>query len=331
MKRSCRSLFVLLGLCLPVLCVMAQDAAEPPPSKAAKAKTTKPKSAPKSSSKTANLKIGIITEIDAENSTLALNEKTTTNTYTLTDKTRYLKNRREAELEAFKAGEQAVVKLRKVRNKDEYVVQSVADPASWDWLEVIRTKPTQANITAIEDTTLDVTIGAQMLPFTFTISDKTHWSKNGKDALPTDFKAGDAVTILPRGLPSGNIMAVVVADSAQEAARTKERHARSVYGQITELNKETWRIVVALNPQDTREFTYSPKTLVTLSSRPVTVGTLKIGQKIRASLKQLEDNLPEAYRITIESKKAVAAKTSAKTPPASDSGKTLKGIVPNKK
>lgn len=320
--------FALLCLCLPVLPLRAQDAPAPTtPSKTAKpkVKATPPKTTAKS--KTANLKIGTLTEIDADNSTVSLNEKTATNTYTLTEKTRFRKNQREVELSAFKVGEQAVIKLRKVRGKEEYVAQEMHDSQSWEWMDAIRHKPTQATITAIEDTTLQVTIGTNAIPFEFTVSDKTHWSKGGKDALPTDFKTGETVTIVPRGLPSGNVMASIVADSVQEATRTKERHARSVAGQITALDGGKWRIVLATNAQDSREFAYSPKTLVSMSSRPVTVAALKVGQKIRASLKQTDDDLPEAYRITIETKKTAAVKT----PSAAASRTDLKGVSPIKK
>ncbi|GEM_PF-7111071 len=330
MKRPCWSLFALL-LCLPVLPSLAQEEppTQPPPSTAkAKPKITPLKKTTKS--KTANLKIGLIMAIDAENSTLSLNEKTATNTYTLTERTRYRKNKADAELEAFKVGEQITLKLRKVRNKDEYVVQELHDATSWEQIDAIRRKQMQVTIRKIEDSELAVTFGSEKEPFVYITSDKTHWSRAGKDASPEDFKVGEVVTIVPRSLPSGNVMAAIVADSAQEATRTKERHARSVTGQIAALDGSKWQIVLALNPQETREFTYSPKTLVKLGSRPMTVAALKVGQRIRASLKQVDEQLPEAYRITIEAKKTAAAKTKSQ-PDLSEKGKTLKGIVPDKK
>jgi hypothetical protein len=331
MKRPCWSLFALL-LCLPVLPSVAQDeppAQTSPPTTKAKPKTTTPKKTTKS--KTANVKVGVITKIDAENSEISINEKTATNTYTLTEKTRYRKNKADVELEAFKVGEQITLKLRKVRNKDEYVVQELHDATSWDQISGIRSQPMQVTIRKIEVGELAVTFGAEKEPFVYVTSDKTHWSKAGKDAEPKDFKVGEVVTVVPRSLPSGNVMAAIVADSAKEATRTKERHARSVAGQIASLDGNKWQIVLALSPQDTREFSYSPKTLVKLGSRPMTVAALKVGQKIRASLKQVDEELPEAYRITIEAKKtATTAKTKSKTA-LGETGKTLKSVVPNKK
>lgn len=330
MKHPCWSLFALL-LCLPALPAFAQD--EPPnqppsPTAKAKPKTTPPKKTAKS--KTANLKIGLITAIDAENSTISLNEKTATNTYTLTERTRYRKNKAAVELEAFKVGEQATLKLRKVRNKDEYVVQELHDAASWEQIDAIRHKQMQVTIRKIEEGELAVTFGSEKEPFVYVVSGKTHWSRAGKDASPENFKVGETVTVVPRSLPSGNVMAAIVADSMQEATRTKERHARSVTGQITSLDSKEWHVVLSLSPQETREFTYSPQTLVKLGSRPMTVAALKIGQRIRASLKQVDEKLPEAYRITIEAKKTTLLKPKPKAN-LSETGKTLKEIAPSKK
>ena len=329
MKHTCWSLFTLL-LCLPTLSSLAQD--EPPTPTPTTTKSTPKTTTPKKSakSKTANLKIGLITAIDAANSTLTLNEKTATNTYTLTEKTRYRKNKKAVELEAFKVGEQATLKLRKVRNKDEYVVQEIADATSWEQLDAIRHKQMQVTLRKIEDGELAVTFGSEKEPFVYVTSEKTHWSRAGKDASPENFKVGEVVTIVPRSLPSGNVMAAIVADSMQEATRTKERHARSVTGQITALDGNKWHIVLALNPQEIREFTYSPKTLVKLGSRSMTVAALKIGQRIRASLKQIAEELPEAYRITIEAKKTTLIKPKSKAD-LSEKGKMLKEVVPDKK
>ena len=316
MRRPCRNVFALLLLCLPIMPTLAQDAATTPPP----AKITKPKSktaTPKKTttkSKSANIKVGVITAIDAENSTISLQEKSATNNYTLTEKTRYRKAKAEVELAAFKVGEQVTLKLRKVRGKDEYTVQELLDPVSGEQMEAIRKKQMQATIQKIEDGELSVTFANETEPFTYTTSDKTLWSKAGKDVEQSEFKPGDVVTVAPRSLPSGNVMAAIVADTAQDATRTKERHARTVTGQISLLDASKSHVILILNPQDTREFTYAPTTLVMLGSRTVPVTALKIGQRIRATLKQSDDALPEASRITIETKKTKTA--GAKKSPA---------------
>lgn len=280
----------LLLLCL-LPCSMLAQTEKPPTS-----------SRPSSSTSTAkNVKNGTITAMDEESITLrAANAATTP--YVLTEKTRYRKNRLDCELTDFKTGEAVVIKLRKVRNKDEYVVQEVNDKVSWDWISDLRKKTVQAVIKEIEETRLYVTVGKEAVPMEYTTSAKTRWAKGNKDASPEDFKPGEKVTIVPRGLPSGNVMATIVSDSEQGAALTKERYTRSVSGTIQMLDAAMKKITVLTPLKDTRLFAYTDQTEVRVLSKKVPLSTLRVGQKIAASLKKEEDTEETAYRINIDSK-----------------------------
>ena len=52
--------------------------------------------------------------------------------------------------------------------------------------------------------------GADKAGIEYRVTDKTNWSKGGKPAAASDFKAGDRAFVVPRLLPSGGVMALLV-------------------------------------------------------------------------------------------------------------------------
>src|SRR5262249_54423437 len=154
----------------------------------------------------------------------------------LSDKLRCFKAKHPAQPTDFKAGDPAVAHLRRSRADGSLTVIELTDPPSWDWLTALRRETTSAVITAMDEETLTATVRGDALPVTYTRSEKTRWSKAGKAAGPGDFKAGETIVIVPRSLPSGAIMARIVADNPTAAAIEKERSARSVHGTIRALD-----------------------------------------------------------------------------------------------
>ena len=162
------------------------------------------------------MKSGVLMSLNVEDGTIQIKDKLgKTTDYALTEKTRFLKAKQEAEAGAFKPGEAVVVHIRKARDGGDAQATEVADKASWAWLDDVKRNMTEAVITSLEDEELAVTVGAEKIPLAYKVSDKTTWSRNGKPATAADFKAGDKVCIIPRSLPSGAIMARAVSDTPQ--------------------------------------------------------------------------------------------------------------------
>lgn len=269
-----------------------------------------------------NVRTGVIAAIDAESVTLRPASGATMS-YVLTEKTVFRKNRMECAASEFRPGDEVVIKLRKVRGKEEYVVQEVNDPTSWSWISDLRKKAVQATITGIAEDSLSVTIGPDATPATYTTSDKTRWSRGNQEATAEDFKPGDLVTIVPRALPGGNIMASIVADSNAGAALTKERYARSVNGTLQAIDAPARKMTVITPLKDVRVFAYNELTEVRIGSKKVPLSSLRVGQKVRVNLKKEEGAGETAYRITIESRVA----TTGRRPGATDAGSEKAGVM----
>lgn len=269
-----------------------------------------------------NVRTGVIAAMDTESITLRSASGATT-PYVLTEKTVFRKNRAECAASEFHPGDDVVIKLRKVRGKEEYVVQEVNDPISWNWVSDLRKKTVQATITGIAEDSLSVTIGPDAVPATYTTSDKTRWSRGNREATSEDFKPGDRVTIVPRALPGGNIMASIVADSDAGAALTKERYARSVNGTLQAIDAPARKMTVITPLKDVRVFAYNELTEVRIGSKKVPLAALRVGQKVRVSLKKEEGTEETAYRITIESRVA----TTGRKPGVTDAGSERAGVM----
>jgi hypothetical protein len=294
--------------------------AQTPPKPGTSSSTTKSKTK-STTSKSPNVKTGEITAVDTKKKTVSIKDSAgMAANYALIEKTHCYKNKREAEPADFKAGDAVVVHIRHSRNGDAQAIE-LTDKTSWDWLDGIRHNVTTAKIKEIEDDALTVTIGAEALPLTFTVSDKTLWNKGGKEAKPADFKAGDNISIVPRSLPSGGIMASVVADNAQGAAIGKERKATSVHGVIQTLDSAMHTLTLKTEAGDTRILTYTETTEVHQNSKTLPLTSLKVGQSVGTRIRHEDDDKEIVWSITI----GTAGRSKSTKKPGGTSGKSSPG------
>ncbi len=249
-------------------------------------KPAKPKRV-RSAVKSANMKTGEIAAIDTTAQTLTLKERTgKTVTYALTDRTHILKNKRPVELSDFKVGDVVALRVRKARGDEPPKVGEMADPETAQWLKGLRTKTQAVAVKEISEDRLVASLGGDEV--SYVISDKTRWSKGGKEAAPEDFKAGETVYIVPRGLPNGAIMARAVADSEQAAARLKERLARSLHGTLQGLDTTQHQITLLTAAGETRILPYTEETEVRQGGKTLPLAALKPGQRVSVSIRRNE-------------------------------------------
>ena len=292
---------LLIGLLLlPLLHFAPSAQAQTPPNPGTSSKTSSKSPTKRTASKSPNVKTGEITAIDPKKDTVAIKESGgTTASYALLDKTHYFKNKREAKPDDFKPGDAVVIHIRHSRSTGEGQAIELTDKASWDWLDGIKHTTTVAKVKEIDDDALTVTLGADAVPLTYTVSDKTLWNKGGKACKPEDFKPGESVSIVPRSLPSGGIMASIVADTPQGAAQGKERKALSVHGFIQSLDAAMHTLMLKTEAADSRIFTYRDKTEVHLSSKTLTPTALKVGQSVTVRIRHDEDDKETVWSVTI--------------------------------
>jgi hypothetical protein len=257
---------------------------------------------PASTSKSANVRRGSIDSIDPTVGKLALKSAAGKPAeYELTEKTHYWKDRRSADPAAFKAGDVVVVHLRHSRKTDLMQVTELDDRASWSWLDTMRHRTTPVTVTAVDDDTLTVTVGAENLPFSYALNANTLWSRGGKAVQPAEFKAGDKIYVVPRALPGGDVQARAVADNPVAATQLKERASTSVHGTIKTLDPAAHTLTLSTTTRDTRTLTCDADLEVLRGSKPLTWSDLKAGQNIIARLRHGEGEEPLVWRITLQS------------------------------
>ena len=296
---------------LSLLCFAPLASAQTAPAPTAAKPAPKMLKSSKSTARSPNVKPGEVVAIDATANTIQIKDKLgKTATYDLTDKTRYMKAKRETEATAFKPGDMVVVHIRKARDGGDPQASEVADRDSWTWIDGIRHTMTEATVTSNNDEGLTVAIGPDKVPLTFAVSEKTMWSKNGKDALSTDFKAGERIYVLPRSLPSGAVMARAVTDTPGAGAQMKERQSTSVHGVIKSVDPATFTLTVLTVANDTRAIQGSADTEVVQKSRAVGWPALKPGLNVGARLRHNAAGESECWKVTIETKGAKTGKSS---------------------
>jgi Cu/Ag efflux protein CusF len=272
------------------------------------------------------VKTGEIAAMDRDAETITLKDKSgkSTDYSFLTDKIKCLKAKRAAKLSDFKPGDTVVIHVRKSRKDNSYSITEIADPASWDWLTEMRRKLTTATITELDEESLAVTVGPDNLPLSYVVSEKTRWMRNGKEATAADFKAGEKVSIVPRALPSGNIMASVVSDTQEGAAQGKERKALSVHGVIKSLDPTAKKITLLTVAKDERTLRMADELEVHSGSKTLPLTALKTGQHINARVRHADMEEDTVYRITLET----GSRTTAPKKPAGGTAGKKPGTIP---
>ncbi len=276
-------------------------APSPPISKKKKASTA---------SKSANVRNGEITALDTASETLTLKERTgRAETYVFSEKTHFRKLKKPAEIKDFKVGDTAVLHFRRSRTDGAMMLTELDDRLSWDWLAELKKTTLAGTIKAIDEDSLTVSLNKDNIEFDYALSEKTRWERDGKEVAASAFKPGDGVFIVPRALPSGNVMARAVANSSKGAEQEKERTATSVHGVILALDPANFKLTLKTLAGDTRNLALTDETEVKLNSKPILITDLKPGERVSARLKHGDGGDEIAWRITVENGKKSGSKT----------------------
>jgi hypothetical protein len=247
----------------------------------------------------ANVQTGTLVSIDAATATLALKPRAGAQIlYRLTEKTRFLREKRAVTAADFKPGEVVVVRFRK-SSVGPASLYDVADKVSWDWLTRVRRETTRVTILEITDDSLRASEGSDNAPLDYRITDKTLWARGGQPASAADFKTGETVYIAPRLLPGGGLMATAVSDLAEMTARLKERTRSSVSGTVKACDPAKRTLSLRSVAGDERDFSMADDCLVRLASRDVPLTSLRAGQSVTLHLKRDEEGEQIITRITI--------------------------------
>jgi hypothetical protein len=256
---------------------------------------------------------GTLASTDAAAATLGLKSRSGIETpYRVTEKTLLWREKKPAELSAFRTGEKVVVRFRK-SSVGPATLYDLADEASWGWVDRLRHETSRVTIKEIDDESLHAMESSA--EFDYRITEKTEWSRAGKPAAPTDFKAGEIVHVVPRLLPGGGTMAVVVSDASTDAAKLKERSRFTVSGTIRTWNAAARTLAIHTAAADDREFILTPDCVVRQSGKDVPVAYLRPGLSATLHLTRDESGEQVVRQVTLK------GKATAKRLPSKSGGK----------
>jgi len=266
---------------------------------------TRPKT---STAKSANVKAGTFVSVDTSGATITLKPRLGSNVvYRYTEKTQMLRDKKPAEIDAFKTGDEVVVRFKKSKIGPA-ALYDLADKKSWEWLVRLRTQTVIVTLKELSEESLQGTEGADSTAVTYKVSDKTLFSHAGKTASASDFKAGDKVYVVPRSLPSGNIMAVAVADSLATAERLKERAKTTVGGTVRAIDLTKHILNLHTIAGDERELLLDPECTVRQASKDVPLSAVHTGLQINAHVTHNDEGELVVNKITILSKRTTTKK-----------------------
>ncbi len=229
-----------------------------------------------------NVKFGEIVSIDMNKLELTLKEKNDVhNTYALTDATQWLKNRKTAASDAFKTGDSVVIHLRKIRGVNAQSVAEAADSASWKWLTTVRKETSKGILKTLSEDSLETMLAPDSTPFTFTISAKTQYIREGKAASAASFKPEEQIFIIPRSLPSGKVMARGVADTEADAVLLSERLKSTLSGTLQSIDSSKHTLILTTAAGDHRMLSFPENVNVWIGSKAAKISDLQPGMHLK--------------------------------------------------
>lgn len=203
------------------------------------------------------------------------------NTYNLTNSTQWIRSRNPEKIESFKPGDKIVLHLRKIRGENARSVSEVTDAETWKWLTSIRKEIQSGLLKAITEDSIETLLTPENSPFTYSISDKTLYYRDGKSVSAKSFKAGDHIAILPRALPSGKVMARGVADTPSGAALLKERLKTTISGSLISIDSNTHKLKISTSSGDHRELSFADTVNIWIGTKPATFADLQPGNHLK--------------------------------------------------
>lgn len=135
-----------------------------------------------------------------------------------------------------------------------------------------------AALVSVDNGTLQSRLAPDGVPFDFSVTDTTYWVVGGHRAGPTDFRAGQRIYVLTRGLSGSGFTARAVADSPAGVILARAQLSRTVRGIIEAVSPDEHLLTLRLRSGALRTIAYSAVTTVTAHSLPADLPDLRSGR-----------------------------------------------------
>ncbi len=271
----------LAAACSPIVTLAlagpcAVRAQAPPASPAAKSATTR------SRASTRTLAATVITVDPAAGTVqLALADGSAVSAR-LSGKSRCVKQGKEVRPQDFKPNEKAMARLS-FRAGGEVWLQDLRDAESHDAYTRDRRETCAGVVAANTGSRLDVR-RADGSVLVFRVTDKTLVRKGGALSALTAYPVGASVAVKPRGLPSGDVMASIVAETAAEVAAAHLDGLVNWEGAVESVNVEKGHLALRRDDGVRRAFVVAPTARLRRAGATIALGDLTPGTAVAVHL-----------------------------------------------
>lgn len=208
------------------------------------------------------------------------------------DQSEFAKDSKPARFADFAEGEKVVAQLSRKPGNTYGVLQSLTDEKTALAQKVLRTQEAEGTVVLTSATSITIKLSTGVLQ-SYRVSEKTQFFKADNPVKPTDFREGDAIAIKPRGLASGTIQAVIVAD---KKATLSAAHTDGLinWNGVIEFFSEAEGLRIKRDDGAIRTVALAPNAIIARGDTTLTRRVLKPGVKVRLHLvkRESEDNSP---------------------------------------
>ena len=273
MNRLAFVMCAALALSLP-LAARAQDPADPPASKPAKRPSNRAK---------VEVLRGTISKLDAEKKSVTVKTAGAEREIfaRADDLSEIFKEGKPAKLADFAVGDRVTARVTLKPGATAGSLKSLFDEKTSASQAKQKVEEVEGKVVTCSLTNVDVKLADGSVK-TYRINARTIFLKDGKPAASTDFKPGDPVAVRPRGLPTGTVQAVVVADK-KSALETAHQDGLATWAGVVE-KWDDGALVVKRTDGATRAVVLTETTTVTKGKLTLTKTDLKEGVKVKVHL-----------------------------------------------
>ncbi len=210
------------------------------------------------------------------------------------DQSEFSKDSKPARFSDFSLGDKVVAQLSRKPGNTYGTLKLLSDEKTALAQKILRTQEAEGTVVLTSATSITIKLNTGVLQ-SYQVTEKTQLFKADRPVKPIDFREGDAIAIKPRGLASGTIQAVIVAD---KKATLSAAHTDGLinWNGVIEFFSEAEGLRIKRDDGAIRTVALAPNAIIARGDTTLTRRVLKPGVKVRLHLvkRESEDNSPRA-------------------------------------
>jgi hypothetical protein len=204
--------------------------------------------------------------------------------------TKFWKAKKPADLDGFAKGDAVAVRLK--TDADPPVVREIADPATYEWLTLIRKEPVRAEVVKVDAKQVVVALDADTR-FVYRHSENSKVSVGGENLKVTDLTEGQKLYFKGRLLPTLDTWLVLATDKRPagsepeptEVPRYRPARTGKLEGLVDGHHPLYWKVDLYIGDK-LMHVTYTRETQIKLDGRKAQPRHIERGLRIRATYRR---------------------------------------------